>query len=184
LILKYIELPQSPQILEVGCGNGYFTYYLKDFGRTIGVDYARTMLSLNPCSDLIQASAFQLPFADNEFDLSFCSNLLHHMTEPVAAIKEMKRVSKRYVAISEPNRNNPAILTLGLLKSEERESLRFSGAFLRSLAEQAGLRVLACETMGFVTPNRMPRPIVKLVSRFNGPNPFGAYAVLVAQGNE
>jgi SAM-dependent methyltransferase len=115
------------------------------------------------------------------FDLSFCSNLLHHMDTPVAAIREMSRVSKQYIVISEPNRNNPAILALGLAKPAERDSLRFSASYLRQLVEQAELEVLACKTMGFVTPNRMPRPIVKLVSPFNQPNPLGAYTVLVAQ---
>jgi hypothetical protein len=96
----------------------------------------------------------------------------------------MKRVSRRYVVLSEPNRNNPAILALGLLKSEERQGLRFTGSFLRSLAEQAGLHVVACETMGFVTPNRMPRPIAMLAARFNSPSPLGAYVVLVARCEE
>ena len=182
-ILNYLELPATPQILDAGCGNGYFTYYLQALGPTLGLDYAEAMLAQNPCRDLVQASAFDLPFADNHFDVSFCSNLLHHLPDPLAVIAEMKRVSRKYVVISEPNRNNPAILALGLAKPEERESLRFTGSFLRTLADQAGLQVLTCKTMGFVTPNRMPRLIAKLVGKFDGPNPFGAYAVLVAQSN-
>ncbi len=47
------------------------------------------------------------------------------------------------------------------------------------LAEQTGLHILACETMGFVTSNRMSRFVVDLVNHFNGPNPFGAYVVLM-----
>ena len=183
-VLRYIELPPSPQVLDVGCGNGYFTYYLQELGRSIGLDYAAAMLKLNPCSDLVRASTLNLPFPGDTFDVSFCSNLLHHLSEPVAAITEMKRVSKRYVVISEPNRNNPAILALGLVKPEEREGLRFTGSFLLSMAERAGLQVLACETMGFVTPNRMPRLVVRLAGRFNAPNPFGAYIVLVARCNQ
>ena len=76
------------------------------------------------------------------------------------------------------------MLALGLFKREERLSLRFTGSYLRSLAQQAGVRVLACEAMGFITPNRMPRPIAMLMGRFNGPNPFGAYVVLVARCDE
>ncbi len=183
-VLRHIALPPAPLILDVGCGNGYFTYYLQKLGRTIGLDYAAAMLRQNPVDYLLQGSALNLPYPDNAFDLSFCSNLLHHMADPIASIREMKRVSKQYVVISEPNRNNPAILALGLFKPEERESLRFTGPFLRSLAEQAGLTILTCRTMGFVTPNRMPRPVVKLVSRFNRPNPLGAYIVLAARCDE
>jgi ubiquinone/menaquinone biosynthesis C-methylase UbiE len=183
-VLKHIALRQSPKILDVGCGNGYFTYYLKELGSTTGIDYAEAMLRLNPCSTLVHGSAFDLPFADVTFDVSFCSNLLHHISEPLAAIHEMKRVSRRYVVLSEPNRNNPAILALGLAKGEEQESLRFTGSYLCSLAEQAELRVLACATMGFVTPNRMPRLIAMIAGKVNVPNPFGAYAVLVARCDE
>lgn len=180
-IMQHITLPQQPQLLDVGCGNGYFTYYLDQISPTIGLDYAAAMLHLHPGRRLAQASAFELPFASQSFDLVFCSNLLHHLPEPVAAVREMKRVSRRYVVISEPNRNNPAILALGLFKSEERASLRFTLSLLHSFAVEAGLKVLAGATMGFVTPNRMPMPVVKLVAGLDGPNPLGAYAVLITE---
>lgn len=180
-ILKHVNLPERPQLLDVGCGNGYFTYYLDQISPTIGLDYAPAMLRLHPGQRLAQASAFELPFASQTFDLVFCSNLLHHLPEPVEAVREMQRVSRRYVVISEPNRNNPAILALGLVKSEERASLRFTLALLRSFAAEAGLKILAGATMGFVTPNRMPMPVVKLVAGLDAPNPFGAYGVLIAE---
>jgi SAM-dependent methyltransferase len=180
-ILQHIILPDRPHLLDVGCGNGYFTYYLDQIAPTIGVDYAPAMLHLHPGQQLAQASAFELPFASRTFDLVFCSNLLHHLPEPVEAVREMERVSRRYVVISEPNRNNPAILALGLVKSEERASLRFTLSLLRTFAAEAGLTVLAGATMGFVTPNRMPGPVVKLVASLNAPNPWGAYAVLITE---
>jgi SAM-dependent methyltransferase len=180
-ILRQVKLPSQPRLLDVGCGNGYFSYYLAEVGSTIAVDYAGAMLRANPAGQLAQASAFELPFASQSFDLVFCSNLLHHLPTPVEAVREMRRVSRRYVVMSEPNRNNPAILALGLFKSEERASLRFTLTLLQTFAQQAKLTILAGATMGFVTPNRMPGAVVKLVSRWDGPNPFGAYSVLVAE---
>lgn len=182
-VSSYVDLPRESFVLDVGCGNGYFTHYLDRIGQCIGLDYSNAMLRLGPDSRKVQASAFHLPFDDGTFDMVFCSNLLHHMANPLAAITEMKRTSRRYVAIHEPNRNNPAMLLLGLLKKEERLSLHFTSSYLRALARQAGMTVLACETMGFVTPNRMPRPIATLAAKFNDPNPFGAYAVLVSRCN-
>ncbi len=180
-IIQHITLPERPKLLDVGCGNGYFTYYLDQISPTIGLDYAPTMLRLHPGQRLAQASAFELPFAGQTFDLVFCSNLLHHLPRPVEAVREMQRVSRRYVVISEPNRNNPAILALGLVKSEERASLRFTLSLLRTFAAEAGLTVLAGATMGFVTPNRMPKLMVNLVAGLDAPNPLGAYAVLITE---
>jgi SAM-dependent methyltransferase len=182
-IVKYLQLTNHTLILDIGCGNGYFTYYLSKLGVTIGLDLAETMLRLNPGRLLVQASAFRIPFADSSFDLVFCSNLLHHLRYPVQAIQEMRRVSRRYIAISEPNRYNPAMLMLGLLKREERETLRYTRSRLEKLATHAGLKILANKTMGFVTPNRMPRFVANLLTGLDFPNPMGAYSVLVSERN-
>lgn len=180
-MLTHTVLPSSPSILDVGCGNGYFTYYLQEIGPTIGLDYTTGMLHMNPCRRLVQTSAHAMPFRDRSFDVVFCSNLLHHVGEPLAVVLEMKRVSQRYVVIHEPNRNNPAILALGLFKAEERASLLFSAAYVKAMVQNVGLKIVACQTMGFVTPNRMPRPVAMLAGKVNIPNPLGAYTVVVAE---
>lgn len=139
------------------------------------------MLAMHPGEHPTQASACDLPFADGAFDLVFCSNLLNHLLDPLAAVREMRRVSRNYVAIHEPNRNNPTMLALGIAKREERKSLQFTQRYVCSLAEQNALHILACTTLGFITPNRMPRPIAMRVGSWNTPHPLAAYTVLVAQ---
>lgn len=183
-ISNHITLPQSPAILDVGCGNGYFTHYLQKWGQVVGLDYSDPMLRLNPSTSLVLGSALELPFADHTYDIVFEANLLHHLESPVQAIVEMRRVSRAYVVLIEPHRNNPLMLGLGLAKSAERASLHFTRTFLQHSAQQAGLQVLAADTMGLVTPNRMPRWIVPWAARLNAPNFLGAYTVLVAQNRE
>ncbi len=176
-----VELPAGARILDAGCGNGYFTWYLEKLGVTVGVDYARAMLRAHPGKTLAQASAARLPFADRSFDLVFCSNLLHHVDDPVAVVGEMRRVSRDWVVLHEPNRNNPAMLALGLVKAEERRSLRFTKEHLERTAQQAGLEVVDCATLGFVTPNRMPRPLAELLGRWNAPHPLAAFTLLAGR---
>mgnify|MGYP000112008029 CR=1 FL=1 len=176
-----IDLPRGARILDAGCGNGYFTWYLDRLGPTVGVDYARAMLRAHPGKSRVQASAARLPFADRSFDLVFCSNLLHHVDDPAAVVAEMRRVSRRWVALHEPNRNNPAMLALGLVRSEERRSLRFTREHLERIAQLAGLEVVDCATLGFVTPNRMPRPVAVLLGRWNAPHPLAAFTLLVGR---
>jgi ubiquinone/menaquinone biosynthesis C-methylase UbiE len=89
-------------LLDVGCGNGFFTYYFEPIYDTYGIDYSEFMLSINPCKKRACGSATDLPFAENSFDIVFCSNLLHHLEEPIDAVREMRRVSRKYVVLSEP----------------------------------------------------------------------------------
>ena len=39
-----------------------------------------------------EGDATRLPFADGEFDVAWCSLVLHHIDDPVAALREMARV--------------------------------------------------------------------------------------------
>jgi ubiquinone/menaquinone biosynthesis C-methylase UbiE len=50
----------------------------------------------------IQADAARLPFKDKEFDVAVLSEILEHVDDPVAVIREAKRVA-RFVIISVPN---------------------------------------------------------------------------------
>ena len=79
LISKHTSLPKDALIIDIGCGNGYFTYYLSKLSKTIGIDFSHNMLRQNPCENLFQGSSSKLPFKDNSFDMVFCSNLLHHL---------------------------------------------------------------------------------------------------------
>jgi SAM-dependent methyltransferase len=67
-IRDYVDL-SGMSILDVGCGNGFFTYYFSKLAYTVGIDYSRHMLSINPCDLLIQGSALALPLKTDSFDL-------------------------------------------------------------------------------------------------------------------
>ena len=120
-IRRYVDINSQTSLLDVGAGNGIFTYYWADIaGLVVGVDYAEKMIKMSPCRKLLlQADATVLPFKDNSFDVVFCSNLLHHVGEPIYVVKEMKRVTKKYVILLEPNRSNFIMFPFGLVFKEE-----------------------------------------------------------------
>jgi hypothetical protein len=64
---------------------------------------------------------------------------------------------------------------------EERQSLQFTRRYVYTLAQQNDLHVLACESLGFITPDRMPAAVAHRVGAWNTPNPLAAYTVLIAQ---
>jgi SAM-dependent methyltransferase len=44
---------------------------------------------------LVQASVERLPFADKSFDFVYCSHILEHVRDPIAACAELSRVGRR-----------------------------------------------------------------------------------------
>lgn len=168
-------------VIDIGAGNGFFTWLLEAWGTAIAVDFARTMLEQHPSRNRIQADAFTLPFADSAVDVAFCGNLLHHLSDPRAAVREMARVAGRYVVLVEPNRNNPLMLGFGLLKREERGTVYLHEGELRRFMENANLEIVASTTMGTVLPNKTPDLLLPFARLIDGESPLGFYAVAVGR---
>lgn len=170
---------RPPDLLEVGCGNGYFSVELESTGKTTCIDFSATMLTRNPAARgrKIQALAEALPFADSSFDLVVCGNLLHHLEEPAPAVAEMARVSRRYVALIEPNARNPLMFLFSLLKKEEHGALKFSARFVQTLGLRAGLRLKAATVQGSVLPNKTPGILVPWLLPLERSHPLGFYSI-------
>jgi len=171
-------------VLDVGCGNGFFTYYFSQLAYTVGIDYSAHMLSINPCELLVRGSALSLPFKDDSFDLLFCSNLLHHLKNPTIAIMEMRRVSRKFVVLSEPNRNNPFMALFSILIPEERGTLKFSLNYMRYLVEFYGLKVIASNSMGAIVPNKTPESLLEIFKKMNNKIPLKFYNIVISQKTE
>jgi len=168
-------------LLDVGCGNGFFTYYFEPIYDTYGIDYSEFMLSINPCKKRVCGSATDLPFAENSFDIVFCSNLLHHLEEPIDAVREMRRVSRKYVVLSEPNRNNLLMFMFGFFKTEERGTLKFSMNFMKKLFLKCGLEFVEATTMGIIGPNKTPAYLLPILKFLDGRCPLGFYNLIIGE---
>ena len=178
---NYIIFSSSQKLLDIGCGNGYFLYYFSKRTNAVGLDFSRQMLAQNPCENLVQGSALSLPFSDNSFDIVFCSNLLHHIKNPTNVIKEMKRISKKYIVISEPNRNNPFMSIFSIIIPEERMALKFSLSYMNKLIDRCGLSIINSCSMGSIVPNKTPVFLLKFLKKIDSELPFGFYNMIIAQ---
>jgi SAM-dependent methyltransferase len=101
-------LPQEiSSILDVGCGNGVYTNLQESSRTKIGLDLSRAALKY-VSEPRLQASAAELPFANDSFDCCVCMEMLEHL--PVAiyqnTLDELKRVTRRYILITVPYNEN------------------------------------------------------------------------------
>ena len=166
-------------LLDVGAGSGFSSAYYPDAIRVVATDYAAGMLAGNPVRDRVRASATDLPFADGAFDVVGCWELLHHLDDPVAALRDMWRVARRRLILFEPNRINPGHVVLGLTRTEERKSLLFSPGHVRRLVRAATGRTVHPQRCGLLFPNVTPLPLAKLLVRLPYRVPLIAISQLV-----
>lgn len=94
-------------MLDVGCGPGTITTSLAKYverGRVVGVDYsaqvveeARKRAADSGCASNVSfqtASVYELPFADDTFDVVYAHQMLLHLSDAAKALGEMRRVCK------------------------------------------------------------------------------------------
>ena len=175
-------ITDDASVLDVGAGAGMFTYWWSQRLRTVtGLELSENMMSRSPVPELMQlGDAYELPFADNTFDLVFAGNLLHHLERPVDALREMGRVARVGVAICEPNRNHPPMAAFGIVSSVCRGLLHYSRANLSGLATEAGLDVRGVRLHGYIYENRSPAASIPLATKLETLLPGGAYILLAA----
>lgn len=167
---QYIDLSKVKSAFDVGCGDGFATYYFnKLIPRVEGGDIAEHMLDLNPVprKQLRVIDAENLPLKNNSYDLVYTWEVLHHVPDPQKAVAEMARVSKKYVVIFEPNRSSPLQFLFGLLTKQERGTLRSTKRYLKGLCENAGLEIIQAEFVGKIPPNKTPESFMPLMKRLS-----------------
>jgi ubiquinone/menaquinone biosynthesis C-methylase UbiE len=101
-MLEYVELPQHPNVLDIGCGTGRLLHRLgteySDL-RGTGLDFSAEMLRQarrsnrhRPRLIFVQGSAAPLRFANEQFDAVFNTFSFLHYLEPERVFAEIKRV--------------------------------------------------------------------------------------------
>lgn len=104
--MDLLALKSGESILEVGCGVGVFLPLLAEAvgpdGRVVGIDHAPAMVAeararidrsgLGRTVTVEAGDAYRLPFPDASFDAAHCERVLIHLEDPVAALREMRRV--------------------------------------------------------------------------------------------
>jgi SAM-dependent methyltransferase len=83
------------RILDVGCGTGANLLVLSEFGDAEGVDVSPDALAFcreRGLENVRLGAAEAMPYADREFDLVTAFDVVEHMDDDVAGLREMRRV--------------------------------------------------------------------------------------------
>jgi SAM-dependent methyltransferase len=85
------HLRPGMRLLDLGCGPGSITAGLAAGHRAVGVDVAPLASEAVPVA---AADAAALPFPDACFDALYTNALLQHVTDPLAVLREARRVAR------------------------------------------------------------------------------------------
>ncbi len=100
------SLPPSARVLDVGCGPGTITAGLAEHlpqGEVVGIDAAPDVLAEARLEAQRRGQAnvsfevgdvYSLEFGDGTFDVVHAHQVLQHLTDPVAGLRQMRRVCR------------------------------------------------------------------------------------------
>ena len=133
---------RRPRILDVGCGTGANLLMLSQYGDAEGVDISEDALAF--CRerglDKVRLGAGeQLPYDDGTFDLVTAFDVVEHMDDDLAGLREMRRVLRPggRVLLFVPT----FMFLWGLQDDVSNHRRRYRLPQLRRVLEQAGFEI-------------------------------------------
>ena len=178
---RFADLAAFSSALDVGGGTGFSSHHAPAHMDVTCADFSRRLLSSNPSGRRIQSSAYALPFAAGSFDLVYGWDFLHHLDRPSEAVREMSRVAKKHLAFFEPNARNPVQAAYAMSNRNERGTLAFGKKYMLGLAEEAGLDVVSCDTVGWIFAGATPAPLARILGRLPFAHPAGISVAMVCK---
>jgi ubiquinone/menaquinone biosynthesis C-methylase UbiE len=94
IMRRHVQL-EGERILDIGCGVGAFVRRLREFSPRVAgmdVDAERVLEGGKEVPGLALAVGEQLPYRDSTFDVVLLHEVLEHVTDDLATLKETRRV--------------------------------------------------------------------------------------------
>ena len=95
----WAALGDARTVLNVGAGTGSYEPPGRD---VIAVEPSALMRAQRPAgaAPCVAAAAERLPFQDRSFDAAMAVSTIHHWQDPIAGLREMRRVARRVVVFA------------------------------------------------------------------------------------
>jgi SAM-dependent methyltransferase len=163
--LKRESGEERPRILDVGCGTGANLELLGKHGEAYGVDVSHEALDFcraRGLENVRHGEAEKLPYPDASFDLVTGLDVVEHLDDDVAGLREMRRVLK---ANGRALLFVPAFMFLwGVQDDVSHHRRRYTIPGLRRAVEAAGFEVerATYANITFFAPILLGRALMKV----------------------
>lgn len=149
-----VKLKEGNTVADIGAGTGFITEGLvKKSVHVVAVDYSHEMLKQikekfkdYSTIDFRQGESANLPIETNQVDHAMANMYLHHVENPLAAIKEMVRITKQggKIVITDLDEHN-----YDFLKTEHYDRwLGFKREDIKQWFAEAGLKNITVDCVG------------------------------------
>lgn len=178
---KFIDFNNIKNALDIGCGTGFSAAHFPSSIDLIGMDFSLRNLIIAPIKTKIQASAYFLPLSSNTFDLVYGWDFLHHLDSPEKSVIEMARVTKKYLVLFEPNRDNPIQFLYAFSNKNERGTLKFNKNKLLEFLDIIKFKLIKCDTVGWTFAGATPTFTLGVNKRLPFSHRMGISTVLICE---
>ena len=96
-VIDDLRLPARASILDAGCGSGRNMIELARHGAVTGVELSSTSVCVareRGVGEVIEGSVLEMPFDAGSFDLAASLDVIEHLQDDLAALRELRRVVK------------------------------------------------------------------------------------------
>ncbi len=143
-IIRYdfaTQFCKNKTVLDLGCGSGYGSYYLKTYGakNVYGIDLSQEAADYcreaYPSCHFKQGRATNTTYKNNSFDVVVCFELIEHLSEQEELMNEIKRILKKdgILIMSTPNKDTfPRGNPFHIRELTEKEYLHLLNKFFKT----------------------------------------------------
>jgi SAM-dependent methyltransferase len=156
---------RRPRILDVGCGTGANLLMLSQYGDAEGVDVSEDALAFcreRGLEKVKLGAAEDLPYDDGTFDLVTALDVVEHIDDDLAGLREMRRVLRPggRVLLFVPT----FMFLWGLQDDVSNHRRRYRLPELRRVLEQAGFEIerMTYANITFFLPILLARKLMRL----------------------
>jgi SAM-dependent methyltransferase len=95
VVLRGLAVPRGARLLDAGCGSGRNMVDLQHYGPVTGIELSPPSVQAaraRGVGEVIEGSVLEMPFPQDTFELAVSLDVIEHLEDDVAALRELRRV--------------------------------------------------------------------------------------------